>query len=100
VGGGDEGVADGDDLLPRLDAARQQSEVQRDRAVRNRDSMPRAAELREFPFKSRDFWPLRHPARAQDARHRLFLESAEGHLGQRDAECAHLFSITRSMAWA
>ena len=42
VGGGDEGVADGDDLVARPDADRQQRQVQRRGAVRHRAGVRRA----------------------------------------------------------
>ena len=65
VGGGDEGVADGDDLVARLDADRQQRQVQGRGAARNRAGVGGADQGGEGLLELRDPGALADPAGAQ-----------------------------------
>ena len=62
VGGGDVGMADGDDFVPRAHAHRQQCQVQSGRAARNRAGVRRAHEAGELALKRRHLRALRDPA--------------------------------------
>ena len=84
VGGGDERVADGDDLVARPDADGQQRQVQRRRAVRDGAGVRRADELGELALERRDLRALRDPAGEDDAAGRFGLALVEHRLGDRD----------------
>ena len=62
VGGGDEGVADGDDLVARPHADGEQRQVQRRRAVGDGAGVRRADVGRELPLERGDLRTLRDPA--------------------------------------
>ena len=63
VGGGDERVADGDDLVAGADADGQQRQVQRGGAVRHGAGVRRADMRGELALEGRDLRPLGQPAR-------------------------------------
>ena len=91
VRGGDERVADRDDLVAGADARSQERQVQRGGAARHRARVRRADGCRELLLEGRDLGPLRHPAR-QDGPPRGFdLALAEHGAGDgnRRASAAH-----------
>ena len=84
VGRRDERVADRDDLIAGADAGRQQSQVERRRAVRHRAGVRRADELGELTLERRDLGPLRDPAGKNHPAHRLDLDLVENGSGDRN----------------
>ncbi len=54
-GRGEKRVRRGDHFIVGLNAERQQSQMERRRPAAERDAMPGAAEIREFPLESLDF---------------------------------------------
>ena len=84
VGGGDEGVADRDDLVARLDADRQQRQVQGGGAARDRAGVGGADQGGEGLLELRDPRALADPAGAQGLGGGLDLFLADVGLGDGD----------------
>src|SRR5262249_50387007 len=89
--------------VARSDPQRAQAQLQRDRAVAERDRMRRAHRLRELALERGDFRPLGQPARLQHAGDALELRIAHLRAGQRDllhARTASPIAATTSSASA
>jgi hypothetical protein len=79
LGRGEEGVGRDDDLVAGADAARQQREVERRRAVRDADALARADVVRELALERLDLAPEHEGRRVEhalDGRVNLGLERA------------------------
>src|SRR6185436_16631056 len=81
VGGGDERMADRDDLVAGLDADGEQGEMERGRAVRDRGRERRADGGGELALEGGDLRALRDPAREDDAADGFDLALVELRLG-------------------
>ena len=88
VGGGDEGVADGDHLVAGPDAQGQEREVQRRGAVADRTGVRRPDQRGELALEARHLRTLREPPRPDDAGGGSGLGVAQQRPGDRDHDAA------------